>query len=61
MEQDMITLQDVFLFEKTGITEAGRVTGRFRALGVRPRFDERLRAAGITLPMQTFQTVVEVN
>jgi pilus assembly protein CpaF len=61
MEQDMIVLQDVFLFEKTGINESGKVTGRFRATGVRPRFYERLQASGITLPMQTFQTVVEVN
>jgi pilus assembly protein CpaF len=61
MEQDVISLQDIFLFEKTGITESGKVSGRFRATGVRPKFYERLRACGITLPMQTFQTVVEIN
>jgi pilus assembly protein CpaF len=61
MEQDIISLQDIFLFEKTGINEAGRVSGRFRATGVRPKFYERLRSAGIVLPMQTFQTVVEIN
>ena len=61
MEQDTISLQDIFLFEKTGINEAGRVTGRFRASGVRPRFCERLQSSGIVLPMQTFQSVVEVN
>jgi pilus assembly protein CpaF len=61
MEQDTISLQDIFLFEKTGIGESGRVVGRFRALGVRPKFCERLQASGITLPMQTFQTVVEVS
>jgi pilus assembly protein CpaF len=61
MEQDMISLQDIFMFDKTGINEAGRVSGRFRAMGVRPRFCERLQAAGIVLPAQTFQTVVEVN
>ena len=43
MEQDMITLQDIFLFEKTGITEAGKVLGRFRATGIRPKFYERLQ------------------
>ena len=47
---DMITLQDIFLFEKTGITENGKVTGRFRATGIRPKFYERLKACGITLP-----------
>ena len=61
MEQDTISLQDIFLFEKTGIGESGRVVGRFRALGVRPKFCERLQASGITLPMQMFQTVVEIN
>jgi pilus assembly protein CpaF len=61
MEQDIITLQDLFLFEKTGISETGRVLGRFRATGIRPKFYERLKAAGITLPQQMFQTVVEIN
>jgi pilus assembly protein CpaF len=61
MEQDMITLQDIFLFEKTGIVESGRVLGRFRATGIRPRFAERLKACGVNLPPQLFQTVVEIN
>jgi pilus assembly protein CpaF len=61
MEQDMITLQDIFLFEKTGISENGRVLGRFRATGIRPKFSERLKACGISLPAQLFQTVVEIN
>src|SRR5579871_219965 len=61
MEQDIITLQDIFLFEKTGITENGKVIGRFRATGIRPKFYERLRASGVTLAAQMFQTVVEIN
>ena len=61
MEQDIITLQDIFLFEKTGITESGKVTGRFRATGIRPKFYDRLKACGISLPPQMFQTVVEIN
>src|SRR5271169_6388464 len=61
MEQDVITLQDVFLFEKTGISEAGKVKGRFRATGIRPKFYERLKSCGINLPQQMFQTVVEIN
>jgi pilus assembly protein CpaF len=61
MEQDIITLQDIFLFEKTGIVESGRVLGRFRATGIRPRFCERLKACGINMPPQLFQTVVEIN
>jgi len=61
MEQDIITLQDIFLFEKTGITESGRVLGRFRATGIRPKFYDRLKASGITLAPQLFQTVVEIS
>src|SRR5213083_919744 len=45
MEGDLITMQDIFVFEKTGLTESGRVTGRFRATGIRPKFYERLRAS----------------
>jgi pilus assembly protein CpaF len=61
MEQDIITLQDIFLFEKTGISEGGKVLGRFRATGIRPKFYDRLIACGITLPPQLFQTVVEIS
>ena len=61
MEQDIITLQDIFLFEKTGITESGKVLGRFRATGIRPKFYDRLKTCGITLPPQLFQTVVEIS
>jgi pilus assembly protein CpaF len=61
MEQDVITLQDIFLFEKTGITESGRVLGRFRATGIRPKFYDRFKACGINLPPHLFQTVVEIN
>jgi pilus assembly protein CpaF len=61
MEQDIITLQDIFLFEKTGISESGRVVGRFRATGIRPKFYDRLKTCGITLPPQLFQTVVEIT
>jgi pilus assembly protein CpaF len=61
MEGDLITMQDIFVFEKTGVTEAGRVTGRFRATGVRPKFYERLRASGVHIPASVFQTVVEIS
>jgi len=54
-------MQDVFVFEKTGLTEAGRVTGRFRATGIRPKFYDRLRASGITIPASVFQTIVEIG
>ena len=60
MEGEQVTTQDIFLFEKTGVAEKGRVTGRFRPTGVRPKFYERLRVAGMTIPQEVFQTVVEV-
>ena len=53
--------QDIFLFEKSGVSENGKVLGRFRATGVRPRFYEKLRASGIILPGSLFQTMVEVT
>jgi pilus assembly protein CpaF len=61
MEVETITLQDVFLFEKSGVSEDGRVTGRFRATGIRPRSYERMKACGIQLPPALFQTVVEIE
>ncbi|PYT28718.1 MAG: pilus assembly protein CpaF [Acidobacteria bacterium] len=61
MEGDLITMQDIFVFEKTGLTESGRVTGRFRATGIRPKFYERLRACGMQLQSSIFQTVVEIS
>ena len=61
IEEDMLTMQDIFIFERTGLTEQGRVTGRFRPTGVRPKFYERLRTSGNSLPTATFETVVEIG
>jgi pilus assembly protein CpaF len=61
MEGEQVTSQDIFVFEKTGMTDNGRVTGRFRPTGIRPKFYERLRVAGMPLPAQVFQTIVEIN
>jgi pilus assembly protein CpaF len=61
MEGDIITMQEIFLFEKVGITQDGKVIGRFRATGVRPKCCERLRASGIHLPADMFEGVTEVR
>lgn len=61
MEGELITMQDIFVFEKTGVTEGGRVTGRFRATGIRPKFYDRLKAAGVQLPTAVFQQIVEIG
>jgi pilus assembly protein CpaF len=58
---DHVELQDIFVFERTGITDAGKVQGRFRGTGVTPKILERLRISGITLPEDLFDEVVEVN
>ncbi|HEV3061911.1 MAG TPA: CpaF family protein [Vicinamibacterales bacterium] len=61
MEGDIITMQEIFLFEKLGVTQDGKVIGRFRATGVRPKCCERLRASGIHLPADMFEGVTEVR
>jgi pilus assembly protein CpaF len=61
LEGDQVTMQDIFLFEKSGLAENGKVLGRFRATGVRPRFYEKLKTSGIQLPASLFQTVVEIT
>ena len=60
-EGDIITMQEIFVFEKLGVTQDGKVMGRFRATGVRPKCAERLRAAGIHLPPDMFEGVTEVR
>ncbi len=46
MEGDVITMQDIFVFERTGINAEGKVTGRFRATGIRPKCSERIAVVG---------------
>src|SRR5262245_8933399 len=55
MEGDTITMQEVFHFERTGISPQGEVIGRFRPTGIRPRFAERLKTAGMQLPRVFFE------
>jgi pilus assembly protein CpaF len=61
MEGDIISMQEIFMFEKVGVSADGRVVGKFRATGVRPKCSERLKAAGIQLPSSMFEGVVEVR
>jgi pilus assembly protein CpaF len=60
MEGDMITLQDIFVFEKRGLSPEGRVLGRFAATGIRPKFYEKFLAAGIRLRPDLFDEMMEV-
>jgi pilus assembly protein CpaF len=57
---DVISMQDIFVFEKMGLTPQGKVRGRFRGTGIVPKMAEKLQAAGFTLPLQAFDEVVEV-
>ncbi len=54
MEGDVITMQDIYVFEQTGVDEQGRVIGRFKATGIRPKFLERFEAMGIPVPPGMF-------
>jgi pilus assembly protein CpaF len=53
MEGDVITMTDIFVFEQTG-TENGRIIGRLRPTGLRPKFMDKIEAAGIHLPPSIF-------
>jgi len=57
MEGDVITTQDIFVFERTGIGPGGKVLGRFRATGIRPKCNERIAAAGMPLRADMFEHV----
>ncbi len=60
MEGEIVTLQDIFVFEKRGLSPENKVIGRFAATGIRPKFWEKLLAAGIRLRSDLFDEVVEV-
>ncbi len=60
MDNEVVSMQDIFLFEKRGIGAGGRVLGRFYATGIRPKFAEKLRVSGITVPAALFDHSVEI-
>jgi len=61
MEGDVITMQDIFVFERTGLNAEGKVVGRFKATGIRPKCAERLASSGMHLTPQLFEHVQPVN
>ena len=60
MEGSVVSLQEVFTFEKFGLDANNRVTGRFKATGIRPKFSEKLAAHGIALDQELFEEVVAI-
>jgi pilus assembly protein CpaF len=61
VKDDRIDTQDIFIFDRMGVSDSGKVQGRFRGTGVTPRILERLRIAGISLPPNVFQETLDVN
>jgi pilus assembly protein CpaF len=61
IEGDIVTLQDIFVFEKLGLSPEGKVLGRFCATGILPKFNEKLVAAGIRLPLDMFDEMVDIG
>jgi pilus assembly protein CpaF len=55
MEGDIVTMQDIFVFDRTGLRRDGKVCGQFRATGVRPKCSDRLASFGIQLPVEMFE------
>ena len=54
MEGDIINMQEIYTFKRTGVNSEGKITGYFGATGVRPKFCERLAAFGLALPDDLF-------
>ena len=61
VKDDSIHMQDVFLFDRSGVTDAGKVQGRFRSAGATPRLMDRLKISGIKLPPSIFEEALNVN
>jgi len=61
MEENVISMQEIFTFTKKGIGPDGKVIGVFQPTRIRPRFLERLRVAGIVLPPSMFERETQVN
>jgi pilus assembly protein CpaF len=57
---DVISMQEIFVFEKEGLGTNGKVKGRFRATGIVPKFGDKLKAAGIPLPTGLLDYTMEV-
>ena len=61
VRDDRLQMQEIFAFDRVGVTDAGKVQGRFRATGVSPKILERLRVSGIQVPHNIFEETVSVN
>jgi pilus assembly protein CpaF len=60
MDENIISMQEIFSFQRKGIGPNGNVVGAFRPSGIRPKFLDRLRVAGVQLPASLFEASLEV-
>jgi pilus assembly protein CpaF len=61
VRDEKVDLQEIFAFERIGMTDAGKVQGRFHATGITPKLLDRLRVSGIQVPQNIFEESVPVN
>jgi pilus assembly protein CpaF len=61
MEGDIIQMQEIFTFRRTGMTADGNIIGHFEATGIRPRFLEELQALGVEFPGDYFRSVQQAG
>jgi pilus assembly protein CpaF len=61
MDENVISMQEIFSFVRKGIGPDGRVLGAFKPTGIRPKFLEKLRVAGVFLPAEIFETCMEIS
>jgi pilus assembly protein CpaF len=59
--EERVQLQEIFTFDRLGVSDAGKVQGRFRATGVAPKILERFRISGIQLPDRIFEESIDIN
>ncbi|HUQ91239.1 MAG TPA: CpaF family protein [Bryobacteraceae bacterium] len=61
VEEERVDTREIFIFERMGVSDAGKVQGRFRWTGYTPKIMDRIKMAGIQLPAGIFEEMVEVN
>jgi len=61
VEEDRVGTRDIFIFDRTGVSDSGKVQGKFRWTGYTPKIMERIRIMGLSVPPGIFDEVVEVN
>ena len=61
MDENVVSMQEIFRFSRKGVGPNGNVVGVFEPTRIRPKFQDKLRIAGIVLPHELFEQTLEVN